>query len=153
MCPPGVCHTRPTQSQKAMHATGAEVSPWARALSPALPSQLIGLLSKDGSDKAVDTWCWQALYLLQAHLSPSHIHQILQHPTAHKVSSSPPVGCVLTDGTHDSYAMLRCAALRCAALRCAALCCAVLRHDVLCCAVQCCARVAVLLNPVQLWKV
>ena len=119
MCLSGVCRTEPTQCQKAVHATGAQVSPWLKALSPALPTQLIGLLSKDGSDKAVDTWCWQGLYLLQAHLTPSHLNQILQHPTAHQVSSLPPVGCVLPDGTHGCCAVLCCAVLCCAVLCCA----------------------------------
>ena len=72
-----------------MHAAGAKSSPWLSAVSPTLPSHLIGLLSKDGADHAVDTWCWQALYLLQAQLSASQMDQILQHPAAHRVSIMP----------------------------------------------------------------
>ena len=68
-----------------MTSAGARVSPWFGALGPGLPSQLIALLSKDGSDNAVDTWCWQALYLLQSQLSSSQLEQILQHPTAQRV--------------------------------------------------------------------
>ena len=79
--------------QMSVHAAAAKSSPWLSALSPTLPSQLIGLLSKDGTDHAVDTWCWQALYLLQAQLSASQIEQILQHPAAHRVSIMPVLMC------------------------------------------------------------
>jgi len=76
-----------------VRAAGAKSSPWLSAVSPTLPSQLIGLLSKDGSDHAVDTWCWQALYLLQAQLSASQMDQILQHPAAQRVSIMPVLSC------------------------------------------------------------
>lgn len=66
--------------------TDARASPWLTALGPSLPSRLIALLSKDSTDISTDTWCWQALYLVQAQLSPSQQDQILQHPTAQRVS-------------------------------------------------------------------
>lgn len=71
----------------------ARASPWLTALGPSLSSRLIALLSKDGSDMSVDTWCWQALYLLQAQLSPSQQDQILQHPTAQHASHCNPCLC------------------------------------------------------------
>ncbi|DBA88872.1 TPA: hypothetical protein ACH3X2_000117 [Trebouxia sp. C0005] len=86
------------------HGSAAKSSPWLSALSPTLPSQLIGLLSKDGTDHAVDTWCWQALYLLQAQLSASQIEQILQHPAAHRI---PPTSILTLDPLYCSYSTLR----------------------------------------------
>ncbi len=134
-----------------MHAAGAKSSPWLSAFSSTLPSQLIGLLSKDGADHAVDTWCWQALYLLQAKLSASQMDQILQHPAAQRVSIMPVLhcsrsqvcflvgrqGCRACLGLNQCHGVLCCAMLCCAVLCCAVLCCAVLCCAVLCCAVLC----------------
>lgn len=79
--------------------TDARASPWLTALGPSLPSRLIALLSKDGTDISTDTWCWQALYLVQAQLTLTQQAHILQHPTAQRVSPSdlPPSSlvCVL----------------------------------------------------------
>ncbi|KAL0028131.1 hypothetical protein WJX77_009068 [Trebouxia sp. C0004] len=86
------------------HGSDAKASPWLSAVSPTLPSQLVGLLSKDGSDHAVDTWCWQALYLLQAQLSASQIDQILQHPAAQRI---PPTSILTLDPLYCSYSTLR----------------------------------------------
>ncbi len=131
-----------------MHAAGARSSPWLSAISPTLPSQLIGLLSKDGADHAVDTWCWQALYLLQAQLSASQMDQILQHPAAQRVSIMPilqQVSVWLSSRAARLQSMPRSeqmpwsAVLCCAVLLCAMLCCAVMCLTVLCCAVLRCA--------------
>ena len=63
----------------------APCSPWLVALGPNLPSRLIALLSTDGTDTATDTWCWQALYLLQPHLTLSQQEQLIQHPAVQRV--------------------------------------------------------------------
>ena len=68
-----------------MHAE-AKQSPWAEALGPNLAPRLLGLLSRDGTDKAMDTWCWQALHLLQEHLTTAQQQHILHHPVAYQVS-------------------------------------------------------------------
>ena len=73
----------------------AKQSPWAEALGPNLPSRLIELLSPEFFDKALDTWCWQALYRLQAHLTPAQQHQILHHSVARQVSLSLPAVLLL----------------------------------------------------------
>lgn len=86
------------------HGSGAKSSPWLSAVSPTLPSHLIGLLSKDGADHAVDTWCWQALYLLQAQLSASQMDHILQHPAAHRIT---PTSILTLDPLYCSYSTLR----------------------------------------------
>lgn len=65
---------------------GLKSSPWVIALGPNVLARLIALISKDGLDHAVDTWCWQALYLLQGQLSPGQLDQILKHPVAQRVS-------------------------------------------------------------------
>ena len=141
--------------QLSVHAAGAKPSPWLTAVSPTLPSHLIGLLSKDGADHAVDTWCWQALYLLQAQLSASHMDQILQHQAAQRVSIKPLLHCsrsrfcflVGQQGCRACLGLNKChgvAGLGCAVLCCAVLCltvphCASLCFAVLCCAVLLCA--------------
>ena len=128
--------------QLSVHAAGAKSSPWLSAVSPTLPSHLIGLLSKDGADHAVDTWCWQALYLLQAQLSASQMDQILQHPAAQRVSITPVLqrsrsqlcflvgqqGCRACRNLNECYEVLCCAVL----------CCAVMCLTVLCCVALCC---------------
>ncbi len=132
-----------------VHAAGAKSSPWLSAVSPTLPSQLIGLLSKDGADHAVDTWCWQALYLLQAQLSASQMDQILQHPAAQRVSIMPVLHCSRSrfcssraarlQGMPRSEPMPRSAVLCCAVLCCAVPHCAVPHCAVPHCAMLCCA--------------
>ena len=129
-------------TQLSVHGAGAKSSPWLSAVSPTLPSHLIGLLSKDGADHAVDTWCWQALYLLQAQLSASQMDQILQHPAAQRVSITPVLqrsrsqlcflvgqqGCRACRNLNECYEVLCCAVL----------CCAVMCLTVLCCVALCC---------------
>ncbi len=138
--------------QLSVHAAGAKSSPWLSAVSPTLPSHLIGLLSKDGADHAVDTWCWQALYLLQAQLSASQMDQILQHPAAQRVSITPVLqrsrsqlcflvgqqGCRACRNLNECYEVLCCAVLCCYVPHCAVLCCAVLLCASPCCTAQPC---------------
>ncbi|KAL3146495.1 hypothetical protein ABBQ32_000749 [Trebouxia sp. C0010 RCD-2024] len=86
------------------HGSDARASPWLTALGPSLPSRLIALLSKDSTDISTDTWCWQALYLVQAQLSPSQQDQILQHPTAQRI---PPTSILTLEPLFCSYSALR----------------------------------------------
>lgn len=87
------------------HGLGARQSPWVVPLGSNLTTVILSLLSKSRQDFAMDTWCWQALYLLQAQLSASQISQILQHPTLHQ--KIPPTSILTLEPLYCSWSAFR----------------------------------------------